>query len=75
MYVVTVSVGQITHHFSRNDILTLFPRVKPDDYQQIEPYKVGKCFLFVIFSLTPLTGTLPLAWLLDAGFPKDACCC
>lgn len=51
MYVVTVSEGQITHHFSRNGILTLFPRVKPDDYHQIEPYKVWMSVFSLLFSL------------------------
>lgn len=51
----------------------LFSQVKPDDYHQFEPYKVGISVFYVIFSLTPLT--LSLGWLLDAVFPKDVCCC
>lgn len=51
MNVVKVAIGQITHNFSRNDILTPFPRVKLDDYRQSEPYKVGITVFYLLFSL------------------------
>lgn len=64
MYVVAVSVGQITPRFSRNDTLTLFSQVKPDDYHQFEPYKVGISVFYLLLSLKPhLLHPLVVFWM------------